>query len=84
MSKNIIWNFDNWKFFYFSYDEFLYQSNKPDFQKDPGWDSLDEQQVYSEQEYEAYKQHELEQQIAHGMVCSLLKIFVVKILVVFS
>ncbi|XP_072743615.1 nucleobindin-2 isoform X2 [Anoplolepis gracilipes] len=39
-----------------SYQEFLEQTKKPDFQQDEGWQGLDEQQMYSKEEYEAYKQ----------------------------
>lgn len=58
-------------FAYCSYQEFLEQTKKPDFQQDEGWQGLDEQQIYSQQEYEAYLKHrqeEIQKLIAKGMV----------------
>ncbi|XP_014483577.1 PREDICTED: nucleobindin-2 isoform X2 [Dinoponera quadriceps] len=54
-----------------SYQEFLEQTKKPDFQRDEGWQGLDEQQIYSQQEYEAYerrRQEELQKMISKGML----------------
>lgn len=45
-------------FAYYSYQEFLEQTKKPDFQQDEGWKGLDEQPIYSNEEYEAYRQME--------------------------
>lgn len=56
---------------FFSYEEFLNESKKAEFEQDPGWKPIDEQQIYSEHEYEEYKRqkaHEIEQAIARGMV----------------
>ncbi|XP_018358059.1 PREDICTED: nucleobindin-2 isoform X3 [Trachymyrmex cornetzi] len=53
-----------------SYQEFLVQTMKPDFQQDEGWQGLDEQQVYSQQEYEAFQKHrqeEIQKMVAKGM-----------------
>ncbi|KAL6256204.1 hypothetical protein P5V15_012320 [Pogonomyrmex californicus] len=53
-----------------SYQEFLEQTKKPDFQQDEGWQGLDEQQIYSQQEYEAFQRHrqeEIEKMVAKGM-----------------
>lgn len=51
------------------------QSKKPEFQKDPGWDGLDEQQLFSESEYESYlKQKELERHLTYDVQNSV-KIF---------
>jgi hypothetical protein len=55
----------------FSYEEFLNESKKAEFEKDPGWEPLDEQQLYSEQEYEEYKRQkdkEIEKVILQRMV----------------
>ncbi|XP_011630489.1 nucleobindin-2 isoform X2 [Pogonomyrmex barbatus] len=54
-----------------SYQEFLEQTKKPDFQQDEGWQGLDEQQIYSQQEYEAFQRHrqeEIEKMVAKGML----------------
>ncbi|XP_032677241.1 nucleobindin-2 isoform X2 [Odontomachus brunneus] len=54
-----------------SYQEFLEQTKKPDFQKDEGWQGLDEEQIYSQQEYEAYerrRQEEVQKMVAKGML----------------
>lgn len=56
---------------HYSYQEFLEQTKKPDFQRDEGWQGLDEQQIYSQQEYEAYerrRQEEIQKMVAKGMV----------------
>lgn len=54
-----------------SYQEFLEQTKKPNFEQDDGWQGIDEQQIYSEQEYEAYerrRQEEIQKMVAKGMV----------------
>ncbi|CAK9798237.1 Nucb2 [Anthophora quadrimaculata] len=54
-----------------SYEEFLEQTKKPDFQQDEGWQGLDEQQIYTEEEFEAFKRHqqeEMQKMIAKGML----------------
>ncbi|XP_018047339.1 PREDICTED: nucleobindin-2 isoform X1 [Atta colombica] len=54
-----------------SYQEFLVQTMKPDFQQDEGWQGLDEQQIYSQQEYEAFQKHrqeEIQKMVAKGML----------------
>ncbi|XP_076764305.1 nucleobindin 1 isoform X2 [Xylocopa sonorina] len=38
-----------------SYEEFLEQTKKPDFQQDDGWQSLDEQQIYTPEEFEQFE-----------------------------
>ena len=42
-----------------SLDEFIEQSRKSEFQEDPGWVGLDEQDVYNDDEFQAY-QREME------------------------
>lgn len=54
-------------FTYCSYAEFLEQTKKSDFQRDEGWQGLDEQQIYSQQEYEVYQRHK-EEEIQKMMV----------------
>lgn len=54
-----------------SFQEFLEQTKKPDFQQDEGWQGLDEQQIYSQQEYEAFQRHreeEIQKVVAKGML----------------
>ncbi|XP_011331230.1 nucleobindin-2 isoform X2 [Ooceraea biroi] len=54
-----------------SYQEFLEQTKKPDFEQDDGWQGIDEQQIYSEQEYKAYeklRQEEIQKMVAKGML----------------
>lgn len=58
-------------FVYYSYQEFLEQTKKPNFQQDEGWQGLDEQQMYSKEEYEVFqkrRQEEIQNMIAKGMV----------------
>ncbi|XP_070163469.1 nucleobindin-2 isoform X2 [Polyergus mexicanus] len=53
-----------------SYQEFLEQTKKPDFQQDEGWQGLDEQQIYSKEEYEVFlkrRKEEMQNMIAKGM-----------------
>ncbi|XP_050448192.1 nucleobindin-2 isoform X3 [Cataglyphis hispanica] len=53
-----------------SYQEFLEQTKKPEFQRDEGWQGLDEQQIYSKEEYEVFLQRrkeEMQNMIAKGM-----------------
>ncbi|CAL7933513.1 unnamed protein product [Xylocopa violacea] len=38
-----------------SYEEFLEQTKKPDFQQDEGWQSLDEQQIYTPEEFQQFE-----------------------------
>ncbi|XP_026280650.2 nucleobindin-2 [Frankliniella occidentalis] len=52
-----------------SYEEFLAQTQKKDFNSDPGWETLDQQQAYTPEEYhkfEMQRQHEIEAMIADG------------------
>lgn len=54
-----------------SFDEFLDQTKKQDFQEDKGWESLDQQKVYTEEEYRQFEKRrleEIERLIAQGMV----------------
>ncbi|GLG96125.1 Uncharacterized protein GBIM_02944, partial [Gryllus bimaculatus] len=53
-----------------SYQEFLQQTQKPDFDKDDGWQALDEQQIYSPEEYAAFeqrRQQEIQRMIQQGL-----------------
>ncbi|XP_068217049.1 nucleobindin-2-like isoform X2 [Palaemon carinicauda] len=49
-----------------SFDEFIEQTKKTEFEQDEGWKGLDEQEIYSQQEYEAY-QHQRNEEI-HKLV----------------
>lgn len=47
------------------------QTKKPSFQQDEGWQDLDDQQIYTQEEYEAFakhKQDEIQNLIAKGIV----------------
>jgi len=53
-----------------SYEEFLAQTQKPEFEKDSGWEGLDEQQVYTQDEYREFemkRQEEIQRLIAQGV-----------------
>ena len=55
----------------FRFEEFLDQTRKQEFERDPGWQTLDEQPAYSEQEYlefERQRQMEIQRLIEQGMV----------------
>ncbi|XP_011315171.1 nucleobindin-2 isoform X2 [Fopius arisanus] len=52
------------------YDEFIAQTKREEFEKDPGWKTLDEQEIYSEQEYQAFekqREQEIQKLIAQGL-----------------
>lgn len=54
-----------------SFQEFIEQTKKPDFEQDEGWEGLDEQQIYTPEEFEAFKKHrqeEIQALIAKGML----------------
>ncbi|XP_021917817.1 nucleobindin-2 isoform X2 [Zootermopsis nevadensis] len=54
-----------------SYEEFLAQTQKPEFEKDAGWEGLDEQQVYTQDEYREFerkRQEEIQRLIAQGVI----------------
>lgn len=54
-----------------SYEEFYAQTQKKDFNSDPGWETLDQQQLYTQEEYQKFemqRQHEIEAMIANGHV----------------
>lgn len=58
-----------------SYEEFLAQTQKPEFEKDPGWEGLDEQQIYTQDEYREFemkRQEEIQRLIAQGVVSYLI------------
>jgi hypothetical protein len=58
-------------YFNSSYEEFLAQTQKPEFEKDSGWDGLDEQQIYTQDEYREFemkRQEEIQRLIAQGVV----------------
>ncbi|KZC04767.1 Nucleobindin-2 [Dufourea novaeangliae] len=70
MREHVFYEADLNKDEFISYDEFLEQTKKPDFQRDEGWQGLDEQQIYTPEEYEAFarhKQEEIQRMIAKGM-----------------
>nr|CAG4640271.1 EOG090X0B17 [Daphnia pulex]SVE85055.1 EOG090X0B17 [Daphnia pulex] len=54
-----------------SFPEFLEQTRKQEFERDPGWNTIDEQPVYSQQEYmefEHQRQMEIQRLIDQGML----------------
>jgi hypothetical protein len=58
-------------YFNSSYEEFLAQTQKPEFERDSGWDGLDEQQIYTQDEYREFemkRQEEIQRLIAQGVV----------------
>lgn len=44
-----------------SYEEFLVQTRRVEFEKDQGWKGLDEQVLYSPQEYQEFERNRLEE-----------------------
>lgn len=54
-----------------SYQEFLDTTKQPDFEKDPGWESLDQKPVYTYEEYKEFerrRQEEVQRLIQQGLV----------------
>nr|CAG4638652.1 EOG090X0B17 [Cyclestheria hislopi] len=54
-----------------SYEEFLQQTMKDAFQRDPGWETIDQQPVYSQQEYlefERRRQLEIQRLVEQGLL----------------
>nr|CAG4651227.1 EOG090X0B17 [Simocephalus serrulatus]SVE94424.1 EOG090X0B17 [Simocephalus serrulatus] len=54
-----------------SFPEFLEQTRKQEFERDPGWNTIDEQPVYSHEEYmefERQRQMEIQRLIDQGML----------------
>lgn len=48
-----------------SYDEFLTETQRDEFEKDPGWDTMDDEDLYTDEEFENFE-HEREAQMPAG------------------
>lgn len=54
---------------FISYQEFLIQTKRNEYENDPGWKPIDEQEIYTPEEYEAYKkEHDIKEQVVEGLV----------------
>lgn len=54
-----------------SYEEFLEKTKQPDFEKDKGWETLDQKPVYTQEEYHEFerrRQEEIQRMIQQGLV----------------
>nr|CAD7608412.1 unnamed protein product [Timema genevievae] len=54
-----------------SFQEFLSQTRKPEFEKDQGWEGLDQQQVYTREEYQEFerrRQMDVQRMIEQGLI----------------
>ncbi|MCL4122937.1 UNVERIFIED_CONTAM: hypothetical protein GTU68_022475 [Idotea baltica] len=54
-----------------SFEEFLEQTKKSEFERDEGWEGLDEQELYSQQEYQEYERQknlEIQRLVESGAV----------------
>lgn len=51
---------------FINYHEFLKQTQEPEFQKDDGWKGLDEQQIYTQEDYDNYIRYHQQQQAAQA------------------
>lgn len=61
------------------FEEFIDQTKRDEFAKDPGWDTVDTEKVYTHEEYEAYerrRQEEIQRMMAEHPV-SFINIFLV-------
>jgi nucleobindin len=57
-----------------SYEEFLQQTKKKEFEQDQGWQGLDDQKLYTHEEYlefERKRQEEVQKLIAQGLVSTI-------------
>lgn len=57
--------------YFSSYEEFLQQTKKKEFEQDQGWQGLDDQKLYTHEEYlefERKRQEEVQKLIAQGLV----------------
>lgn len=71
MICDVQWNYPLFASGLISYEEFLEKTKQPDFEKDPGWDSLDQKPVYTHEEYlefERRRQEEVQRMIQQGLV----------------
>lgn len=48
-----------------SYDEFLAETQRDEFEKDPGWDTMDDEELYTDEEFEQFE-HQREAQMPAG------------------
>ena len=48
-----------------SYDEFLKETQRDEFEKDPGWDTMDDEELYTDEEFEQFE-HQREAQMPAG------------------
>jgi len=44
-----------------SYDEFLAETERDEFEKDPGWDSLDDEELYTDEEFQRFEREREDQ-----------------------
>nr|CAG4648813.1 EOG090X0B17 [Polyphemus pediculus] len=71
MREHVFNETDTNRDFLISYPEFLEQTRKQEFERDPGWNTIDEQPVYSQQEYmefERRRQLEIQSLIDQGLL----------------
>merc|ERR1712088_880958 len=48
-----------------SFDEFLAETQRDEFEKDPGWDTMDDEELYTDEEFQEFE-HEREAQMPLG------------------
>merc|ERR1719370_2718844 len=48
-----------------SFDEFLAETQRDEFEKDPGWDTMDDEELYTDEEFQDFE-HEREAQMPQG------------------
>lgn len=71
MREHVFTEVDKNKDGFISYQEFLDQTKKQDFQEDKGWEGLDQNKQYTEEEYRLFEKRrleEVERLISQGMV----------------
>lgn len=67
---------------FFSFEEFLEQTKRQEFNRDEGWDTIDTQPQFSQQEYEEFerrRQQEIQHMIDQGLVRTIFINFVLEL-----
>jgi len=65
MREHVFKESDNNKDHMISFDEFLAETQRDEFEKDPGWDTMDDEELYTDEEFQNFE-HEREAQMPQG------------------
>jgi len=65
MREHVFKESDSDKNHMISFDEFLAETQRDEFEKDPGWDTMDDEELYTDEEFQEFE-HEREAQMPQG------------------